>query len=112
MYGSVCRRIASECTHCILASVQYAAFTQWVVQPMAEQAAAHAGRAFIEHGKQRRGGLAAKSFSQFQIASRGGIETHVFADVLRNDSGDVNQCLAYSSKAPAAAIPGRKSSQP
>ena len=61
---------------------------------MAQQAAAHAGGAFVEQREQRRRGLAAQGLGELEVAPRGGVEAHVFAGALGAHRGDVRERLA------------------
>ena len=58
------------------------AVAQRVMQPVAQQAAAHAGRAFVEQREQRRRRLAAQRLGELEVAPRGGVQAHVFAGAL------------------------------
>ena len=67
---------------------------QRVVQPVAQQPAAHAGGALVQQREQRRRGLAAQRFGDFQVAARRRVHAQVFARALGAHRADVRERLA------------------
>src|SRR5207302_9915598 len=63
------------------------------MQPVAEQPAAHAGRAFVEQGEQGRRSLAAQWCGELEIAARRRIEPRVLAGALGLHRGNVRERL-------------------
>src|SRR5205823_11134745 len=78
----------------LVAALERRTVTQRVVQPVAQQPAAHAGRALIEERKEGGGSLAAKRLGELEIAAAGGIESHEFAGALGADRSDMRERLA------------------
>ena len=76
---------------------QYIPITQRMMQPVAQQARAHAAGGGVEHRQQGRRGFAAQGFGQFQIAPGGGVELHVVAVALGVDRLKMRQCSALGS---------------
>src|SRR4051812_14805915 len=60
---------------------------------MAQQAAAHAARAFVEQQEKRRRRLAAQRLRDLEVAPRGGVQAHVFAGALGGDRAYVRERL-------------------
>src|SRR4051812_28103495 len=67
---------------------------QRVMEPVAQQAAAHAAGAFVEQREERGRGLAAQRLRDLEVAARGGVEAHVLAGALCAHRGDVRERLA------------------
>ena len=70
------------------------AVPQRVMQPVAQQAAAHAGLAGIQHREQRGCGLSAQRFGQFQIAPGGGVQPHEIRHPLHGHAAQVSKARA------------------
>ena len=77
----------------LMAPLQYLAVAQRMVQPVAQQPAAHAGGAVVEQREKRRRGLAAQGFRQFQISARGGVQPDVLTGALGRHGGDMSERL-------------------
>ncbi len=67
------------------------AVAQGMVQPVPQQARAHAGGGGVEHAQQRRRGLAAQRFGELQVAPRGGVELDELAVALGVDRLDMGE---------------------
>ncbi len=65
-----------------------------MVQPVAQQPAAHRGGAGIEQREQRRRFAAAQRLGQFEIAARGGVQANEFGFVFDRDALHMTQRLA------------------
>ena len=65
-----------------------------MVQPVPQQAAAHAGSAVVEEREEGRRRLAAQGLRQLQVATRGCVEAHIFAGALGGDGSDMSERLA------------------
>src|SRR5258707_2492151 len=64
-----------------------------LVQPMPQQAAAHAAGAFVELREKRRRGLAAQGLADLEVAPRRRIEPHILAGALGGHRADVGERL-------------------
>ena len=65
--------------------------TQRVMQPFAQEPAAHAGDAAVQQREQGRCRFAADGFGQFQVAARGGIKVEVLAGFFDTQADNVRQ---------------------
>jgi hypothetical protein len=109
--------VGEQCFDGAVAGGRNVALAQRVVQRVAQQARTHAGHAVVEQREKRRRRLAAQGFGQFQIAPGGEIEAKVGAFEFHGQRPQMRQAaglrgLAYCSRAPAAAIAGRRPSAP
>ena len=77
-----------------LVSGEHGAIAQGMMQPVAQQAAAHAGGAAVEQAVQRGRGRAAQGFGEFQVAPRRRIHAHVIVRALRQQRVHMGQGLA------------------
>ncbi len=66
---------------------------QRVVQPMAQQAAAHRGMAVVERGKQGGGTFATQRLGNFQVATGHRVQVHVLRGPVHANAEDVRQPL-------------------
>ena len=78
----------------VLAGAQGGVIAQRVMQPVAQQAAAHAAGAGVEQGEQGGRRFAAQGFADFQIAPRRGVEQHIVAFMLHAQALDMGQLAA------------------
>ena len=64
-----------------------------MVQPLPQQAAAHAGRAAVDAAHQRRGWRAAQRLGELEVAARRGVHTEIEAVTLGHECDDVTEHL-------------------
>src|SRR5688572_16987891 len=69
-----------------------------MVQPVAQEPAAHAGRAFIEQREEGRRGFAAQCLGELEIAARRGVEPDELAGALGADRSDMRERLALGAR--------------
>ncbi len=80
--------------HRVVARRKRRVISQGMMQPVAKQPAAHAGRAVVQHRKERRRRLAAQGLGELEVPARRGVHAQVFADALRDDGDDVRERLS------------------
>ena len=80
--------------HRCVARAERIAVAQGVMQPVAQQPAAHVAGAGIEQRQQRGRRLAAQRFGELEIAARGGIHSQVLAAALGAHRGHVRKRLS------------------
>ena len=84
-----CRQSPIRLRHGIVARREHGAVAQRMVQRVAQEAAAHAGRAGVEQREQRRRRLAAYRLGELEVAPRRRVHAHVGALVLDGERFDV-----------------------
>src|SRR3989442_10122022 len=78
----------------LMAPLQHLAVAQRMMQPVPQQAAAHAGGAVVEQREKRRRGLAAQRLGELEVAPGRRVEAHVFAGAFGGYCGEVSERLA------------------